>query len=247
MTSSEYAQYIKKRKQNRKICCDFSKLASAFIIDHRSGLYTFWHESLDALCIVSSFIYAHFAAQRHAPPVGSNMETAMLVIESIFLIDCLMTFIKNYKNPNDPQGEPIRKLSDIFINYTKGDLMYDLIALMPFNLIRMKRDRQYLLYCLKTIRLKRGFQNLDVMDYLNMYKSRVSASIEKKIKKQQKKAAQKKQTQKMGTSLADEMLFEDQTRLGDILKCSLLLKLIQILIILASTSFFFAMIFKFII
>jgi len=34
------------------------------IINHRGGLYTFWHESLDALCIVSSFIYMHFAANR---------------------------------------------------------------------------------------------------------------------------------------------------------------------------------------
>jgi hypothetical protein len=42
------------------------------------------------------------------------------------------------------------------------------------------------------------------------------------------------------------MLLEDQTRLGDILKCNLLLKLIQILIVLASTSFFFAMTFRFI-
>ena len=52
---------IKKKKVG---CCETQKLLSCMIINHRGGIYTFWHESIDALCIVSSFIYMHFAANR---------------------------------------------------------------------------------------------------------------------------------------------------------------------------------------
>jgi hypothetical protein len=127
-------------------------------------------------------------------------------------------------------------VSKIFVNYVNGAFKYDAIALMPFNWLILNRNRQNLLYIFKLIRLKRGFENLEVMDYLKMYKQRVAKSIERKIKKQ-------KNSKKFNE---DDMLTEDQTRLGDILKCNLLLKLIQILIVLASTSFFFAMTFRFI-
>ena len=81
------------------------------------------------LCIVSSFIYAHFASQRHA---DENLETTMLVIESIFLIDCLVSFIKDFEDINDPKGPAIRSLSKIFSNYTQGQFFYDIMALIPF-------------------------------------------------------------------------------------------------------------------
>ena len=59
-------------------------------------------------------------------------------------------------------------------------------------MLKLYRDRQYLLYIFKIVRLKRGFENLDVMDYLNMYKSRVAQDIERKIQKQKKKDLKKK-------------------------------------------------------
>jgi hypothetical protein len=87
---------LKKPKQS---LFDGEKIGKALIVSHQSSMYTFWHESLDMLCIVSSFIYAHFAAQRHE---DESMHSTMKVIECIFLVDCLLTFVKDYKNPNDP-------------------------------------------------------------------------------------------------------------------------------------------------
>ena len=113
------------------------------IIDHKSGLYTFWHETIDALCIISSFLYMHFAAQRHdeMDPPDSYLKTPMLIIEIVFLADFLMSFIKDYENPLDPMGPSIRNLSKIFFHYTRTWFIYDAIALMPVNMIKMYRDR----------------------------------------------------------------------------------------------------------
>jgi hypothetical protein len=171
------------RRKRKGGCCaiDAEIILKFFIIDHRGGSYTFWHESLDALCIVSSFMYGHYAANRFA---HQNLSTTMLVIESIFLVDCLLSFIKNYEDPFNPKGPPISNISKIFMNYVNGSFKYDAIGLMPFNLLKLTRDRQNLLYIFKLIRLKRGFENLEVMDYLKMYKKKVAKGIEYKIKKQ---------------------------------------------------------------
>ena len=169
----------------------------------------------------------------------------MMIVESIFLVDCLTSFIKDYEDPLDPKGPSIRKLSKIFTNYTSNAFIYDAIALMPLNWLTLYRNRQNLLFILKCIRLKRGIENLDVLDYLNIYKARVAKGIESKIKKQKAKAKKEAESKKNKNKNLDPMLYEDQTKLDDILKCGLLLQLIRIIIILAVTSYFAAMLFRF--
>lgn len=167
-------------------------------------MYLLWHEFIDFLCIVSSFIYAHLAAQRH-----DGSAAIIISLESIFLTDCLLTFIKTFDDPADKM-RAVRKLSDIFANYTQGKFIYDFIALILFNWLSMYRDRQFLFYIFKVIRLKRGIENLDVMDYLDCYKNRVQRSIEKKIKKMEaKKKAKDCKKDKMMNEQETELLTED--------------------------------------
>jgi hypothetical protein len=150
------------KPRRKKKGCDLKKLLEFFIISHRSGLYVFWHEFIDALCIVSSFFYMHFAAQRHdeMDTVDSWLRTTILVIEVSFLADFLMSFIKDYENPLDPKGAPIRNITKIFFNYTRNAFIYDAIALAPVTAFKLYRDRNELLYIVKIIRLKRGIENL---------------------------------------------------------------------------------------
>ena len=116
------------------------RILKCMIINHRSGMYTFWHESIDALCIASSFIYMHFAAQRHD---DNYLEKYMFWVEIVFLVDCLLSFIKDYDDPMDPKGPSIRNISKIFTNYTitSNAFVYDAIALMPITLIKMTHSR----------------------------------------------------------------------------------------------------------
>jgi hypothetical protein len=48
---------------------------------------------------------------------------------------------------------------------------------------------------LKAIRLKRGLENLDVMDYLLCFKARLKKSIEKKIEKKKRREERRKARQ----------------------------------------------------
>ena len=93
-----------------------------------------------------------------------------MIVESIFLADMMISFITDYVDPQKPLGAPIRELSRIFSKYISGGFMYDFIALTPFYMLNMVRDRQKLLYIVKLIRLKRGFDNLDVLSFLTAYK-----------------------------------------------------------------------------
>ena len=126
---------------------------------------------MDFLCIISSFIYAHFAAYRHADPENNYL---MIAFESAFLLDFLMNFILDFPDPKDPKFKSVRKIGEISTHYYHGSFWTDFIALMPLHLLTMQRDRQNLLYIVKCIRLHRGFANFDVMDYLNSYKDKQS-------------------------------------------------------------------------
>ena len=75
----------------------------------------------------------------------------------------LMSFITDYVDPNKPLGLPIRDSSKIFQRYIYGSFTFDAIALAPFYMIKLYRDRQKLLYIIKIIRLKKGFDNLDIL------------------------------------------------------------------------------------
>lgn len=151
-----------KSKKKKKGGCNLQKFFEFFIINHRCGLYVFWHEFIDALCIVSSFFYMHFAAQRHDEMDIEDkwLRTTILVIEVCFLADFLMSFIKDYENPLDPMGPAIRNITKIFFNYTRNAFIYDAIALAPVTAVVLYRDRNELLYIIKIIRLKRGIENL---------------------------------------------------------------------------------------
>lgn len=99
------------------------------VINSNSTYYTVWHEILDFLCIISSFIYIHYAAYRHEDESQNNM---MIVIESAFVLDFMMNFILDYPDPQNPMEAKINDISKISTRYINGNFMVDVIALAPF-------------------------------------------------------------------------------------------------------------------
>lgn len=73
----------------------------------------------------------------------------------------------------------------------------------------------------------------------------MNAKIEKK--KRQDAAAKKYKFDGKKVKEDDHALYEDQTRIGDIVFCNMILRLISILIILTICCYFSAMLFRFVI
>jgi len=67
------------------------------VISHESKLYICWTFFIHIWCIFSSFYYAKVAAFKEEP--GIKWWT-LIYIESIFLVDCLVQFCKDYLYDN---------------------------------------------------------------------------------------------------------------------------------------------------
>lgn len=132
-SNDDDAQDIDVRRDG-EACCEPEDLIKKFIINHKGSRYFIWHETIDFLCIISSFIYAHYAAYRHEE---ENLFTTMIIIEGAFVADFLMNFILDYPDPNDPKFKSVKDVGKISQQYMNGDFTKDLIALAPLHLIKM--------------------------------------------------------------------------------------------------------------
>lgn len=63
-----------------------------------------------------------------------------------------------------PPGEklPITDPARTITRYITTDFVYDFIPLIPLQIVPLDRNRQYIFYLLKMIRLKKGFKILEV-------------------------------------------------------------------------------------
>jgi hypothetical protein len=58
-----------------------------------------------------------------------------IVVETIFGLDMLLTFIVDFERPFDDKRLPVRNLKEIANHYIKGKLIIELIPLLPLQLI----------------------------------------------------------------------------------------------------------------
>jgi hypothetical protein len=98
--------------------------------------YSVWKKFIDALCILSSFIYAHSSAYRH---LDARYKPWTPYIEICFLIDFCIHFVLSIPDPKDILGEPIRCHEKIMANYLKGTFWEYGIPLFPTCWIKMYR------------------------------------------------------------------------------------------------------------
>jgi hypothetical protein len=199
--------------------------ATDLIICHKSMGYKSWSKLIDLLCIISSFVYAHWASFRHSDPSLFRM---MLINELAFLLDFALKFITSIEDQNNLGGE-IRDFGKISQAYIDGDLFYDLIALIPFYLLNLKNNRQDLLYIVKLIRLKRGILNMEIMGFLEIFRESEKKKLERKMEAH--------------PTIKDDII-SDNTNIGKIMGFSFFLKFVEIIITICCCSYFFAMAFK---
>ena len=181
---------------------------------------------INVLAVISSFLYAHYAAYRHED--GENKKYVYL-IETSFLIDFGLQFILSYPDPRGELFEEIKDLEMIANRYLHGLMLEHAFPLIPFWLLSFSRNREKLLYITKLIRLKRGLLNVNVSNVMDFVKHYQKHKLEILIKNDPE-LAQCQDT--------------DNTKIDQILKTTFALRIIKIMLFVLSCSYFFAMSFK---
>jgi hypothetical protein len=82
---------------------------SDLLFSHKSMGYQVWSKVINILCLVSSFIYAHYGAFRHSDP---SLNSTMLLMELAFLYDFLLTFITTIEDKKN-FGKSVKDLGKI--------------------------------------------------------------------------------------------------------------------------------------
>lgn len=111
-------------------------LLDNLIID-RTG-YWFRGEQLliNTLCIVSSYQYMYAGVFGEL----DSIQWYINLCEGIFLFDFVQTFFTEYVPDNCPVGTRIRSFEKIFWNYLYGQMLFDLLPLIPFPMLKMPNN-----------------------------------------------------------------------------------------------------------
>jgi hypothetical protein len=104
------------------------------IIRHQGWPWKVWSMLVLAAEMVSGYIYAFFSAYRE-----SGYERVWVPFELMFLVDMLLHFTLDF-NHNKMSLHATRDYELIIFHYIKGDFMWDLIPLIPFQMLSLKNN-----------------------------------------------------------------------------------------------------------
>lgn len=111
-------------------------ITDKIIISHKSTFYQIEQAFVCLLCVVFGYFYIFMACFGNEP-VDENyiISNKQIVVETIFGLDMLLTFIVDFERPFDDKRLPVRNLKEIANHYIKGKLIIELIPLLPLQLI----------------------------------------------------------------------------------------------------------------
>ena len=121
-----------------------------------------WNYINKICCLVSSHIYLFMAAYLSKDLLPEdNLYKLDLFFETFFAISMVLEFLTDFEPV--PGQKAIRDLVIIANRYIKGEFIYDLIALVPFNFfIDIDDGYERLFYLFKLLRLQKGFKLFNV-------------------------------------------------------------------------------------
>ena len=133
------------------------------IVSPENIFYQIFKGFIVMLCILSSLMYAFFAAFRmdvegevsvYSPAEIKNFNRFQAIVECMFLIDMVIEFFLEYVDESTTLK--VRDISMISVRYLRGEFIYDIFPLIPFNWIfQFKHSR--LLFLVKCSRLMETF------------------------------------------------------------------------------------------
>jgi len=94
-----------------------------FIINHKAPIAKTWNALIFTITIITSYLYAVFAANRNEVPVGVN------AFEALFLMDLVLNFMKTFRDKITKQI--ISNHDTIISNYMDNGFWGDFVPLIP--------------------------------------------------------------------------------------------------------------------
>ena len=86
------------------------------------------------------------------------------------MIDFLIQFLVDYPICANSETS-VKDFSKIFNRYIQeGDFVLNLIAVVPLQLIKLRKNYHELFYIVKIVRIKRGLEKLDIYVLMTYYK-----------------------------------------------------------------------------
>lgn len=122
---------------------------------------------------MSAFRYEHQQSHMKELMIASG------IFELCFFIDMITNF---FKDTNDSEDFHVsRSFKEVSTAYYKDRFIWDLIPLIPFQYLVLKRNRQRLFFIIKIIRLKNGLQDYSTRNIMKIIKRWQNGHINKLI------------------------------------------------------------------
>ena len=154
------------------------------IISDNNRYYLFFNSCVTILMLFSSYYYGYLSANRfhlievhkEDPAYYMREMNTVMAFELIFLLHMFTQFFVEFRI--EGQEKPIRDIKRIANRYVGTNLIYDLIPLVPLQLLHLTRSRQYIFYSLKMIRVFNGFSIFDVPTVMEKIKFYYQESLQ---------------------------------------------------------------------
>lgn len=172
-----------------------------FVFSPHHPVYVFYDRLMIILHFVSSLCYGYLSAFRHKHEAEAMaaQEAAMNIVEGLFFINMVANCFKEYQP--DHALQPVTECKLIASHYYSTDLLWDLIPLVPLQLLELKRSRHRLFYLIKIVRIKSFWKYYYDANIQQYFKKKQMMMIENLIKQDPEKAMDKNQNLTRSTDL----------------------------------------------
>ena len=81
------------------------------------------------------------------------------ITEIIFTIDLLANFFRSTHSVHeDDHNHKNASFEETYYHYLKGEFVWDLVPLIPLQLIYLERDRNRIFYVIKMVRIRKAYK-----------------------------------------------------------------------------------------
>lgn len=133
-------------------------IAELIVISLDNKYYALWKTLEIVINLMSSYFYAYIAAFK-VIKYGDSAFNWMIFYESFFLISLLLKFLVSFIP--DGQTIPVKDIVMIAERYIKGNLVVDLIPLLPLPFLPLGGIESHL-YFIKIMRLTQAFKLFNI-------------------------------------------------------------------------------------
>ena len=163
---------------------DMVKILDLLTINHLGTPYKIWSGIIHACNLISAYTYAFQASFRRSN--YRNFDDWHLfvqgnIFEVVFFMDMVAHFFLDYR-PSVISQESVRDLSAIIPRYLKTQFAWDLLPLLPFQLMELDNNAQNLFYLIKCMRVSKSLSAVNISKFMTYLKNKRSQYIISKKK-----------------------------------------------------------------